>query len=107
VVVQAVLAATLPTEDLPDAFLLGTDLQAVSQLFALSAAFGERQRFNLIAPMGVDVVDISTTLLLDFGLVYSVMFTYVGLLVGMGRTHWQESQALPANTQSLPASLPA
>lgn len=107
VVVQAVLAATLPTEDLPDAFLLGTDLQAVSQLFALSAAFGECQRFNLIAPMGVDVVDISTTLLLDFGLVYSVMFTYVGLLVGMGRTHWRESQALPANTQSLPASLPA
>lgn len=108
VVAQAVLPTTLPAaEDLPDAFLLGTDLQAVPHLFTLSAAFGKSQRFNLIAPMGVDVVDISTTLLLDFGLVYSVMFTYVGLLVGMGRTHWRESQALPANTQSLPASLPA
>lgn len=84
VVVHTVLPATLPAaEDLPDAFLLGTDLQAVPHLFALSAAFGEQQRFNLLAPMGVDVVDISTTLLLDFGLVYSVMFTYVGLLLGM------------------------
>jgi cation transport ATPase len=107
VVVQAVLPATLPTEDLPDAFLLGTDLQAVPHLFALAAAFGDCQRFNLLAPMGVDVVDISTTLLLDFGLVYSVMFTYVGLLLGMGRTHWRKPQALPANRQSLPASLPA
>lgn len=87
VVVQAVLPATLPAAaDLPDAFLLGTDLQAVPHLFALSAAFGKRQRFNLIAPMGVDVVDISTTLLLDFGLVYSVMFTYIGLLLGMAKS---------------------
>ncbi len=108
VVVQAVLPTTLPAvEDLPDVFLLGSDLRAVPHLFALSAVFGERQRFNLLAPLGVDVVDISTTLLLDFGLVYSVMFTYVGLLLGMGKTDWQGAQALPTNTPALPASLPA
>lgn len=102
VVVQAALAATLPTKDLPDAFLLGTDLQAVPHLFALSAAFGERQRFNLIAPMGVDVVDISTTLLLDFGLVYSVMFTYIGLLLGMAKSQSVVCQIPPLTSTICP-----
>ena len=79
--------AALPPDMLekpaPQVLLLGGDLRTLLTVFALAETFAQRQQFNLLAPMGVDLVDISTTLFLDFGLVYSVMFTYTGLLLGM------------------------
>ena len=64
-------------------WLLQTDMQALPAVFRLADRFVNRQWLNLVVPIGVDVIDISTTLLLDFGLVYSVGFTYSGLLLGM------------------------
>jgi hypothetical protein len=71
----------------PDIILFGNGLQPLPQVFDLAASFKAKQHFNLIAPTGVDLIDISTTLLLDFGLIYSVLFTYSGLLLGMANSH--------------------
>ena len=90
-----------------DVFLPSNHLHALPQLFALSAAFNQRQRFNLLAPIGVDVIDIASTLLLDFGLVYSVMFTYVGQLLSMYRTHWQAPELTNQHTLVTDLQLPS
>jgi cation transport ATPase len=66
--------------------LLGNDLQQLPHVFDLAVAFTAKQNFNLVAPIGVDLVDISTTVFLDFGLIYSVLFTYTGLLLGVANT---------------------
>jgi hypothetical protein len=71
----------------PDIILFGNGLRSVPQVFDLAASFKAKQHFNLVAPIGVDLVDISTTLFLDFGLVYSVLFTYTGLMLGMANSH--------------------
>ncbi|QTR46605.1 hypothetical protein J9253_01195 [Thiothrix litoralis] len=70
--------------NVPHILLPRADLLPVLTVFELADTFASRQQFNLLAPIGVDVVDIATTLLLDFGLVYSVIFTYAGLMLGMG-----------------------
>lgn len=76
----------LQVEGLSCVLLVEGDIRPLPGLLVMAGVFAQRQRFNLLTPIGVDMVDISTTLLLDFGLVYSVMFTYIGLLLGMART---------------------
>lgn len=74
---------TQPMVMQPGIVLPENELSCLIPVFALAKTFTQRQQFNLLAPIGVDLVDISTTLFLDFGLIYSVMFTYTGLLLGM------------------------
>lgn len=62
--------------------LLGDDLSHLPALFRLADAYVASQKFNQIAPDRLDVADVGTTLLLRFGLLYSLAFTYSGLLVG-------------------------
>lgn len=62
--------------------LLTRELQPLVRFFELAATFTAKQSFNLLAPIGLDLVDIATTLFLHWDLVYSVMFTYSGLLLG-------------------------
>ncbi len=66
--------------------LAAESLHQLATVFDISKAFATKQQFNLKAPMAVDLVDISTTLLFDFGLVYSVLFTYSGLAIGAVNT---------------------
>jgi cation transport ATPase len=89
--------------------LLGNSLHQLPRVFDLAAAFTSKQNFNLIVPIGVDLVDISTTLLLDFGLIYSVMFTYTGLLMGMANIHRSENASKSQETTltTVPAVFPA
>jgi hypothetical protein len=83
----------------PDIILFGNGLRQLPQVFDLAASFKAKQYFNLAAPIGVDLVDISTTLFLDFGLIYSVLFTYTGLMLGMANSHSlkqdNQDQAVP------------
>lgn len=62
--------------------LLNRELQALVRFFELAALFTAKQSFNLLTPIGLDLVDIATTLFLHWDLVYSVLFTYSGLLLG-------------------------
>ncbi|MGH9875810.1 MAG: hypothetical protein ACRD9S_25435 [Pyrinomonadaceae bacterium] len=61
--------------------LIDNDLRQLPRVFDLARAYAAKQNFNLATPIGCDLIDISTTLFLKFGLVYSVLLTYTGLLV--------------------------
>lgn len=72
---------------------------ALTSLFRLSDRFVAKQGFSLAAPIVMDLVDIGTTLVLHFGLVYSVMFNYGSLLLSAAnlRSSEKESSILEAN----------
>lgn len=105
---------TLADMDFPCIVLPGGELRSLPYVFELAEGFFARQQFNFIAPIGVDVLDISTTLFLDFGLLYSVMFTYAGLLLGVGNARLaekspplvEEDVLAPASVSLLPATHP-
>lgn len=71
------LLSTTPAQIL----LLNNNLSHLRAFFDLAMAFTARQAGNLLIPIGCDLIDISTTLFLDFGLIYSLMFTYFGLFL--------------------------
>ena len=60
--------------------LLDPRMRGLPGVFELARLFTAKQSFNLLAPIGVDLIDISTTVFLHFGLVYSVLLSYTGLL---------------------------
>jgi cation transport ATPase len=72
--------ATLTTNQ-AQVVLLDNDLRQLGRFFRLAAAFMAKQSYNLLTPIGLDLVDILTTLLLHVGLFYSVLFSYTGLLL--------------------------
>lgn len=88
---------TTLTTNAAQVVLLDNDLGQLGRFFDLAAAFMVKQGFNLITPIGVDLVDIATTLLIHFGLVYSVLFNYTGLLLSMAQAR------LPTRQQPTPA----
>lgn len=73
---------TTMTTNAAQVVLLTHELHSLVRFFELAAVFTAKQSFNLVAPIGLDLVDIATTLFLHWDLVYSVMFTYSGLLLG-------------------------
>jgi len=77
--------------------LLDPRLRGVLGIFGLARLFFAKQRFNLLAPFGIDLIDISTTVFLHFGLFYSVLLSYAGLLTGMAQANMPKVQpaALP------------
>lgn len=78
--------ATLTT-NAAQVVLLDNDLRQLGHFFTLGAAFMAKQSFNLLTPIGLDLVDITTTLLIHFGLFYSVLFNYAGLLLSAAQAH--------------------
>lgn len=78
--------------------LVDNDLRRLGNVFDFGLLFAAKQGTNLLAPIGVDLLDITTTLLIHFGLVYSVMFNYLGLLIGA----WS-AQLPPVRQQEEPA----
>ncbi|EIJ36828.1 hypothetical protein Thini_4347 [Thiothrix nivea DSM 5205] len=81
--------------------LLGDGIRQLPVLLALANTFTQRQRFNFIAPIGVDLMDIATTVFLDFGLIYSVLFTYTGLGLGVVNNHLEKCKGNPISEQEL------
>lgn len=63
--------------------LVERDLQPLVHFFELAAAFTARQGFNLLVPIAFDILDITTTIFIHFGLLYSVLFNYSGLLLSL------------------------
>lgn len=102
-VTRSALSMGDPTQ--AGAILLGNGLHQLPVVFDLAAAFAAKQNFNFIAPIGVDLVDISTTVFLDFGLIYSVMFTYTGLLLGAANTHRSKNGGTSQEQGMTPAAL--
>lgn len=75
-----------------DIVLLGENVwEQLTQLKHLADTLAERQRYNFRATTGSDIVDIGTTVFLDFGLVYSVLFTYTGISLGVLNNHSRRS----------------
>ncbi len=85
--------------------LLDNDLARLNHFFYLANAFAMKQGFNLLAPIGLDFVDLGTTLILQFGLGYSVLFNYSGLLLGTFSARLP-LRTLPAATNISPAVSP-
>lgn len=100
---------TSVTTDAAQVILVTRDLSALVRFFELAATFTAKQSFNLVTPIGLDLVDIATTLFLHWDLVYSVMFTYSGLLLGALNGHQPHPQTItnnPTTTANAP-TLPA
>ena len=88
--------------------LIDQDLERLPRIFELAAAFGVKQGFSLIAPIGVDLVDLATTIFIHFGLVYSILFNYTGLWLGAAYARppllgTKEEESPVAATDHLPA----
>ncbi|MEZ4681368.1 MAG: hypothetical protein R2932_44850 [Caldilineaceae bacterium] len=60
--------------------LIEKDLKRLVQLFDMATRFGVSEGFSLGWPLLMDLVDISTTVFIHFGLTYSILFSYSGLL---------------------------
>ncbi|MGB0384853.1 MAG: hypothetical protein ACPGWR_08535 [Ardenticatenaceae bacterium] len=73
-------AATI-TSDAAQVILVDQHLNQLGALFDLATEFSSKQRFNLAWPLLMDLVDIGTTLFMRFGLSYSLLFTYSGVLI--------------------------
>ncbi|MFN8493633.1 MAG: hypothetical protein U0350_38890 [Caldilineaceae bacterium] len=63
--------------------LTAQTLAQLDQFFDLATDFVGKQIFNISWPLFMDVVDISTTVFVHLGLVYSIFFTYAGTLTGL------------------------
>lgn len=88
--------------------LLERELHALVRFFELAVAFTAKQGFNLLTPIGLDLVDIATTVFIHLGLAYSVLFNYAGLLLGAAGARFPSppparSQAANDTAESLPA----
>ncbi len=70
--------------------------------FDLARLFFVKERFNLLAPVGIDLIEISTTVFLHFGLTCSVLLSYLGLLSGIAQSKMPKSQPI-----ALPKAPPA
>ena len=62
------------------AVVTDNDLARLPALFDLAAQFTAKQGFNLAWPLAMDLLDIGTTVFIHFGLIYSISFSYAGLL---------------------------
>lgn len=64
-------------------FLLERSLRGLLGLFELAPVFAAKQKFNLTTPITADLIDISTTIFLHCGLIYSLLFSYSGYFLGL------------------------
>lgn len=87
----------------PDIALTHAGVQNLALIRELANIHRQQQQFNLTAPVISDVIDISTTLFLDFGLLYSVLFTNAGLFIGMANTEHSVLSKVPENKNDIKA----
>ncbi len=90
--------------------LMDRDLHALVRFFELAAAFTVKQGFNLLTPITFDLIDIATTIFIHFGLVYSVLFNYVGLFLSAANAQLpvrarRQTTPTPAASVSMPTAL--
>jgi hypothetical protein len=113
----AMKAATLAVAHCPDGLTADTPAQIVLGdknltglvgLFELAAAFEVRQGVNLVTPFGVDLLDVSTTVFLNFSLFFSVVMSHAGLLASAAGSGFAKWEPLPVensgNSESSPSA---
>lgn len=61
--------------------LVDKDLGQLDQIFELVAQFGSKQGFNVVWPLLMDLISFGTTVFMNLGIVYSLLFNYSGMLV--------------------------
>lgn len=69
--------------------LMDNDLRQLVRFFEMSTAFAARQGFSLLTPIGLDIADIATTVIVHLGLGYSILFNYAGLWLGAAFARWR------------------
>ncbi len=82
-VAMTVGGATGMDTDAVQLVLTAQTLAQLNQFFDLATDFVGKQVFNITWPLFMDVLDISTTVFVHLGLVYSICFTYAGTLTGL------------------------
>jgi cation transport ATPase len=100
---QATLSVAWCPDGLPKSssasILLGREhLRDLPSLFDLARAFVTRQGSNFLTPLGVDLLNISTSVFLGFGLFYSVMFSNVAALVEVSGSGFVKREPLSAGS---------
>lgn len=88
--------------------LTAQTLAQLNQFFDLATDFVGKQVFNISWPLLMDVLDISTTVFVHLGLVYSICFTYAGTLTGLmnARTSLHRHEA-KVDQEQVAKALPA
>lgn len=87
--------------------LLGREhLRDLPILFDLARAFVIRQGSNLLTPLGVDLLDVSTSLFFNYGLFYSVLLSNVIYLVTVSGSGFVKREPLSARPDVPDSSAP-
>jgi len=73
-------SATTVASDCGQVILIDNCLAGIHRFFDIATEFNKKQAFSLAFPILIDIVDITTTLLIHFGITYSVLFNYGSLL---------------------------
>lgn len=82
--ISVALGSALSAADSPaQVVFVVKSLAPLLTFFDLSNRFIEKERFSLLTPITLDMVDITTTLVLHFGLIYSTLFNYGSLLLSL------------------------
>jgi len=72
--------------------------------FEISTQFLGKERYSLLTPVMMDLTDITTTLVIHFGLIYSTFFNYGSLLLSLRRARTPGARPLeqaPAPVESV------
>lgn len=80
--------------------LADAELRGLLRLFELATAFSARQGMNLFTQLGVDVLDVSTTVFLNFGLFYSVLMSHAGLLSSAAGSGFPRPRLVPREREA-------
>lgn len=86
------------------------NLAPLLPFFQLCGQFLERQRYSLLTPVMMDFTDITTTLFLHFGLIYSTFFNYGSLLLSLGNARTPRAEVVedtaPVRTVAIVSAAP-
>lgn len=90
-------ALSAPTNPAQIVFVEKT-LAPLLPFFEMSAKFLEKERYSLLTPVMMDLTDITTTLVIHFGLIYSTFFNYGSLLLSLHNASKPKAK-LPAQAE--------
>lgn len=95
-------------QDAGQILLASGDLADLKHFYALTDKFFAKERTNLLLPILLDIIDISTTLFLHLGVAYSLLFNYGGWLIGAANTQlpllrYQKAEKAKQDSRSLHA----
>ncbi len=83
--------------------LLGRDhLRDLATLFDLAQAFASRQGSSLLMPLGIDLLNLSTSLLFNYGLLYSIVLSNAVTLMNVSGSGYVKREPLNGSAADTP-----